>query len=93
MGIASLNRKSLNTTDTIVLVGSLIVMILIGNKNPGRSNTAPQRILPAAALRLNLKMNIAKNFRISFWNVETDKKYVIVNLNSILYNFDVTRWR
>ena len=34
---------------------------------PERSNTAPQRILPAAELRLNLKMNVAKKFQIYFF--------------------------
>jgi hypothetical protein len=68
MGIASL-EKSLNTT-----VGSLIVMILIGNKNPGRTNTAPQRILPAAALWLILKMNMAKNSQNIFSLLTLTKK-------------------
>ena len=86
------------------LVGSLIVMILIGNKNPGRSNTAPQRILPAAALRLKLKMNRAKNFQIYFFaccdwqkiassNVRyTDKRTDVWSRDFIIWKINSGLW-
>ena len=55
MGIASL-EKSLNTT-----VGSLIVMILIGNKNPGRTNTArTTENTPGGCTLVNLENEYSK---------------------------------
>ena len=74
------------------LVGSLIVMILIGNKNPGRSNTAPQRILPAAALRLKLKMNRAKNFQIYFFACCDWQKIASSNVRYTDKRTDVWSW-